>query len=180
MMLKVKMRQPTMAVAFTVARGLMAAASLLGLGCGVAIAEDGRVAYLPMAFSAEGQTIQTTACLQVTEQVYPSSAWWEEPSGDTGAAEHAFRAVIAAIKRKDRTALLELSDPAHGRDPQRFDGQAAAFFQQFDVIKLVTVPRAYVFDGLVVFFAQLQSATQKAFVPFAFAYEQDGSYGFLP
>lgn len=160
--------------------GLMTAAALLGLGCGVAMAEDGHVAYVPITFDSEGGPIRTTACLQVTEQVYPPSAWWEDVGGKVGASKSAFMEVIAAIKSKDRAALLKLSDPTNGRDSKDFDQQASAFFQQFDVIKLLAVPRAYAFDGLVVFFAKFQSKTQTAFVPFAFAHEDDGSFGFLP
>ncbi len=144
------------------------------------MAGNGRLAYLPTTFKAEGQAMRTTACLQVTERAYRQSAWWEDAGGNPDAPERAFKAVIAAIKRKDRAALLKLSDPTQGRDTKNFDEQAGAFFQQFGVIKLVAVPRAYEFDGLIVFFAKLQSGEQTAFVPFSFAYEEDGSFGFLP
>ena len=106
----------------------VAAIGSLGLGCNVALAADARVAYLPIAFHAESETIQTTACLQVTERVYPQSAWWESANGNAEAPERAFKAVIAAIKHKDRAALLKLSDPAERADLKEFDKQAAAFF----------------------------------------------------
>jgi hypothetical protein len=170
----------TIAHALTVARTFLVVAGLLGLGCGAAMAETGRVAYLPTTFKAEGQPIRTTACLQVTERVYPQSAWWENASGNADAPERAFAAVIAAIKRKDRAALLKLTDPTQGRDTKNFDEQSGAFFQQFGVIQLVAVPRAYEFDGLVVFFAKLRSGEQTAFGPLSFAKEEDGSFGFLP
>jgi hypothetical protein len=47
----------------------VAAIGLLGLGCNVALAAEAHVAYLPVTFHAESQTIRTTACLQVTERV---------------------------------------------------------------------------------------------------------------
>jgi hypothetical protein len=158
----------------------MTVVSLLGLGCGVATAGSSRSAYLRMVFSAEGQPIRTAACLQVSERLFPESAWWEVVGGNADAPERALTAVLAAIKRKDRPALLKLSHPTAGRDPRRFDDQATAFFQQFEVLKLLAIPRAYEFDGLVVFFAELQFKEQTGFAPFIFAYEDDGSLGFLP
>jgi hypothetical protein len=177
---RLEKRQPTIMHSFTIARKLMAVVGLLGLGCGVAKAETSRLAYLPTTFKAEGQAIRTTACLQVIERVYRQSAWWEDVSGNADPPERAFKAVISAIQRKDRAALLKLSDPTQGRDTKNFDEQSGAFFQQFGVIKLVAVPRAYEFDGLAVFFAKFQSGEQTAFVPFSFAYEEDRSFGFLP
>src|SRR3989442_4425134 len=138
--------------ALSALRRCIAVVGLLGLGYGAAMAEQSHRAYLPLTFHTEARAIRTTACLQVNERLYPESAWWEDSSGNAAAPDRAFTAVIAAIKRKDRTALFQLSDPAEGRDPKRFDEQADAFFRQFEVIQLVTVPRAYEFDGLVVFF----------------------------
>ena len=158
----------------------MTAVGLLALGCDVAGAETDRVAYVPMTFHTEARAIRTTACLQVTERVYARSPWWEDARGTADAQDRAFKAVIAAIKRKDRAALFQLSDPTQGRDPKRFDEQAEAFFRQFDVIELVAVPRAYAFDGLAVFFARFRYKGQTASVPFAFARAEDGSFGFLP
>src|SRR5207302_10666901 len=84
------------------------------------------------------------------------------------------------MKRKGRTALFQLSDPGVGRDHSRFDEQAEAFFRHLEVIQLVAVPRAYEFDGLVVFFGKFRSKKETAFVPLAFAHEEDGWCGFLP
>ncbi len=173
-------RRRTIVQAFSAALRLIAVAGLLGLGSGVATAETGRLVYLRTAFSAEGQPIRTTACLQVTERRYPQTAWWEDPGGTANAPERALKAVIAAIKHKDRAALLKLAHPTQGRDPKRFDEQVDAFFQQFGVIELVAMPRAYAFDGLVVFFAKLRSKEETAFAPFIFASQDDGSFGFLP
>jgi hypothetical protein len=158
----------------------MAIICLLCLEGGVVVAQDSHLVYLPMTFHAEGQAIRTTACLQVNELVYAQSASWEKLDHNKSGAELAFKAVIAAIKRRDRGALLNLSDPTHGRDPKRFDQQATAFFQQFAAIEFVTVPRAYELDGLVVFFAELRSKEHTFFAPFTFAYEADGTFGFLP
>ncbi len=173
-------RRPTVGQVFHVALRLTAVVGLLGLGPGVATAETGRLVYLPMPFHAEDHVIRTTACLQVTERVYAPSAWWESFSRNADAPERAVKAVIAAIKHKDRVTLLKLSHSTQGRDLKRFDEQAAAFFQQFEAIELVAMPRAYEFDGLVVFFAKLRSKEQSAFAPFIFAPEDDGSFGFLP
>ena len=159
----------------------MAVAAVLGVGSGVVTAEDARVVYLPMSFSTEARVIRTTACLQVSERVYPQTAWWEDTAGDASGPDRAFKAVIAAIKRKDRAALLKATDPEQGKDTKRFDDQAGAFFQQFEVVELITVPRAYEFDGLAVFFGKLRAKSGRTiFAPFAFAYEGDGSFGFLP
>jgi hypothetical protein len=170
-----------MADGFRIARGFLAMAAVLGVGHGVVAAEEARVVYLPMSFSTEARVIRTTACLQVTERAYPQTAWWEDAAGDASAPDRAFKAVIAAIKRKDRAALLKTTDPEQAKDTKRFDAQAGAFFQQFEVVELIAVPRAYEFDGLAVFFGKLRAKNGRIiFAPFVFAYEGDGSYGFLP
>ncbi|HTD48007.1 MAG TPA: hypothetical protein VK881_12140 [bacterium] len=173
-------RPPAIVRAFGLVRTLMVIAVGLSLGCGAAAAGPGHPAYLPMIFHAESQSIRTTACLQVVERTYPQSAWWEDTKSTLDAPERALGAVIAAIKRKDRTALYQQSHPTLGRDPKRFDDQAKAFFQQFEVIELSAVPRAYEFDGLAVFFAKIRFKQQTFFAPFIFASEDDGSFGFLP
>src|ERR1700736_5917186 len=141
-------RPRSIAGGFSAACWFMAVVSLLSLGCGVATAKSSRSAYLRMVFSAEGRAIRTTASLQVTERMYPQSAWWEVVRGDARAPERALAAVIAAIKRKDRPALLNLSHPTAGRDPRRFDEQATAFFEHSGVLELNPIPRADDFDGL--------------------------------
>jgi len=166
--------------AFGPVRTLMVIAVALSLGCGAAAAGPGHPAYLPMIFHAESQSIRTTACLQVVERAYPQSAWWEDTRSTLDAPERALKAVIAAIKQKDRAALYQQSHPTLGRDPKRFDDQAKAFFQQFEVLELVAMPRAYEFDGLAVFFAKIRFKQQTFFAPFIFASEDDGSFGFLP
>ena len=136
--------------------------------------------FAPVTFHAEAGDLRTRACLQLTERAYPATAWWESASGVAGAPERALGSVIAAIKQKDRGALLKLTDPVQARDTARFDKQAGAFFEQFQSIRLIAVPRAYEFDGLVVFFGKFQSTRQTAFVPLVFAHEAEDTFGFLP
>jgi hypothetical protein len=158
-----------------------AAALLLGLGCGAAsAAQSSRTVYLPMTFHAEARPLRTSACLRVTERAYPQSAWWDDPAADATPAERAFKAVIAAVKSKNRDALFNLSDPAQGRDPARFDKQAAAFFEQFSTLEMTAVPLEYEFDGLALFFAKFRFRGKTFYAPLAFAYGSDGTPGFLP
>jgi hypothetical protein len=154
--------------------------SALGPGAEMASAQDVRAVYAPLAFHAEAGDLRTTACLQLAERVYPTTVWWENAPGPAGGPERAFRSVIAAIKQKDRAALLKLTDPAQARDTARFDRQADAFFEQFQSIQLLAVPRAYEFDGLVAFLGKFQSTRQTAFVPLVLAYEGEDTFGFLP
>ena len=158
----------------------IALAGLLDLGPGVASGQIGHPAYVRAPFSAEGQTIRTAACLLVTERTYPQPAWWQGIGPPADAPDRALMATIAAIKHKDRAALLMLSHPTEGRDPKRFDEQANAFFIQFETLNLLAIPRAYEFDGLVVYFAKIQYKERIAFAPLVFASEDDGSFGFLP
>ncbi len=88
--------------------------------------------------------------------------------------------MFAAIKRKDRAALAKLADPTQGEGTKDFDDQSIAFFQQFDALKIVAVPKAYEFDGLLVFFPKLEAGSKSFFAPFVFARQDDGSFGFLP
>lgn len=169
-----------MSRSFVVTRALAAMAGLLGLGCGGALAQADRQAYLPVTFHAQGGAVRTTACLEVIERVEPQTLWWEDADAPADPPERAFKAVTAAMKRKDRAALAKLVDPIQGEGTKDFDDQSGAFFQQFDVIRLVAVPKAYEFDGLLVFFAKVQIESKSFFAPFAFAHEDDGSFGFLP
>jgi hypothetical protein len=156
---------------------LATAALFLGAA---ASAQDTRTVYAPIIFNAEAGTLRTSACLQLVERVYPLTPWWENAAAAANGPDRAFKAVIAAIKQKDRAALLKLTDPAQARDTARFDQQANAFFQQFESIRLLAVPRAYEVDGLVVYFGKFQAPTQTAYVPLAFARESDDSFKFLP
>ena len=155
-------------------------AAIYGLGAVAASAQDIRTVYAPMPFSVERGILQTSACLELTERVYPATRWWERAPAAVGGPDRAFELVIAALKQKKRDALLALTDPTQLRNIPDFDRQAAAFFQQFESIELLAVPRAYELDGLVVFFGQFRSGTQTAFVPLMFAYGNNDTYGFLP
>jgi len=150
------------------------------LATGSAWAQGARTVHAPMTFHAEAGPLRTTACLQLTERAYPSTPWWESAAPNAPAPDRAFTSVMAAIKRKDRAALLKLTAPAQARDTARFDEQASAFFQQLQSIQLLAVPRAYEFDGLVAYFGKFRSQTQTAFVPLAFAHEGGDAFGFLP
>src|SRR6478672_12323511 len=86
----------------------MLAIMIFLLGAGTAKAEDGKTVFVPVTFHAEAQDIRTSACLQVEEHIYTQPAWWEDSSGNATAEERAFKAVVAAILRKDRAALLKL------------------------------------------------------------------------
>ena len=169
-----------------VTRRLAAIVGLLCLGCsGTALAQTERQVterqvHVPVTFNAEGTGIRTTACLEVTERVELQTAWWEDGAASANPAEQAFKAVIAAIKRKDSAALAKLADPTQGEGTKDFGDQSVAFFQQFDALKIVAVPRAYEFDGLLVFFPKLEAGSQSFFAPFVFAHKEDGSFGFLP
>jgi hypothetical protein len=162
------------------ARFAVALAAGLGAGSDVVFAQETRTVHASMVFQAEGGPLQTTACLQLTERVYPASRWWETSPGEGSAPDRAFKAVFAAIKAKDRAALLKLTEPAQARDTPQFDRQASAFFAQFQSIQLVALPRAYEFDGLVVFFGTFKSEDQTAVVPLVFAREGEERFGFLP
>lgn len=159
---------------------LVAAAWLFGLASTVAAAQKSRTAYLPLAFHAEARTFRTKTCLQVTELTYPRTPWWENLPHDATAEERAFKAVLAAIRNRDREALFNLSDPAQGRDPKRFDEQAAAFFEQFKLVELGAVPLAYALDGMVVFFGEFRFKGRTFSAPLAFVYGDDGAPRFLP
>ncbi len=168
-------------VAFLACRPL-AAIALLVFGCCLAMGETARMVQLPITLRTEAGRVRTSACLQMEERVYPQTPWWEAANSNADAAERAFKSVLVAIKRKDRDELFRLSHPALGRDPKQFDQQAGALFQQFTLIELVSVPRAYELDGLVVFYGKIRSANgqESAFAPFVFGQEEDGSFGFLP
>jgi hypothetical protein len=149
-------------------------------GPAAALAQETRPIHAPLVFNAEAGPLPTTACLALSERVYPTSRWWETAPGEGSAEDRAFKAVIAAIKRKDRAALLKLTDPSQAKDTAQFERQANSFFQQFESIQLVAVPRAYLFDGWLVFFGTFKSETETAVVPLVFAHQAGDTFGFLP
>ena len=156
---------------------------LLGSGervYGAGITETGRVVYLPLMFHAEAGPLRTTACLQVIENVYGQTAWWQMQRTDEKPSEQAFAAVLKAIRSKDRSALYNLSHSIDGRDPKEFEKQASAFIQQFESIELLAVPRSYEVDGLTIFFSKLRLNNEIFFAPFIFEYDTDGAVRFLP
>ncbi len=161
-------------------RWLISVIGLLVLVCELANAEEARKVYLPLTFFAEARTLQTSACLQVTEHTYQDRQWWERATLSTKTPEESFKGVIAAIRKKDHQSLLDLSHPTLGRDPELFDRQANALFQQFEKVQLVSVSRSFTFDGIAVFFAKFNLEGRSFFVPLSFAVDTSGGYKFLP
>jgi len=180
---------------------------LVVLERGTAAAPDHSV-YLPLVFKADtvvlpgGQVstqqfqqgdIFTTACLEVVERVYPQDRWWEAANLDSKSPESAFKAVVWALRHRDRAALLKALDPkeAQGDPHLKLNGRpvgpielAEMVFEQFETLELVAVPRAYEFDDLVMFVARVRAKQAEQpdspVLPFVFAREADGSFGLLP
>ena len=177
-------------------------ATLVALGCRKAVAQDHSV-YLPLVFKADtvilppGQVstqqfqqgnIFTSACLEVVEKVYPGDRWWEGADDGSKSPESALKAVILALRHKDRAALLKTLDPATTQvDPHlKLKGHAVGpaelaelALQQFETLELVAVPRAYEFDDQVVFLARVRPEQSVSFLPLHFTREPNGSFGFL-
>jgi hypothetical protein len=138
------------------------------------------VAYLPLTFVSDTGPIQTKACLQVTERIYPETKTWQGFGPSADGPEKAMESLIAVFKRKDREALWQMSDAVLGRDPKQFDDQANAYFSQFETAEIASIPRAYEFAGFVVFFARLHWTGQTFSSAFIFHRGKDGAFGFLP
>ena len=145
----------------------------------LAVAQESRAAFLPMVFHAEARDVRSTACIQVNEVVLPATKWWES-AGKSTPAQEAFKALVSAIKRKDRPAFLKLTDAAQAADAPRVNAQADAFFQQFERVELAAVPRLYEFDGLAVFWGKFQGQGKSAYAPLSFRSQRNGGFGFLP
>lgn len=142
---------------------------------------ESRSVYLPLMFFTEADQVRTTACLPVIERKYAQSDWLKTSPENAAPPERALAAVLSAMDRKDRAALLQLSDPQLGRgDIKQFDLQAGAFFQQMQVIEKRTVVAEYELDGLAVFFLRIEAKGRAHIVPFIFARQHDGGLGFLP
>jgi hypothetical protein len=168
-----------MSIVARCAMKLLAAVVFLGLGYGSALAQDAESVSLPLTFHADTGQVRTSACLQVMERQYPDNRWWERADKMTRAAE-AFRAVVAAVKASDRSALQRLSDTSQAEDAAQFNRQAAAYFEQAQAFDITSVHRAFEFDGLITFYAGIQHRTGRTgFAPFVFAV-QGQSVRFLP
>ena len=177
-------------------------ATLAVLACRTAAAQDHSV-YLPLVFKADAvvlpagqiplqqfqqRDIFTTACLEVVERVYPQDRWWEAAKDGSQSPESAFKAVIRALRHKDRAALIKALDPeaAQGDSHLKLYGRrvgpaelAELAFQQFETLEVVAVPLAYEFDDQVVFLARARPQQPVSFLPFHFTHEPDGSFWFL-
>jgi hypothetical protein len=144
----------------------------------MAMAGSGHSVYLPMIFDS-GQTIRTTACLQVAERSYPESAWWEHFSGKADTPEHAFKAMIVATKRKDKAAFFKLAEPTQ-RSDKNFNQNMVQFFKSMDAISSFAVPKAYELGSLVVFPVQVKQGDKVNYLIFLFTRKNAGGYAFLP
>jgi hypothetical protein len=135
---------------------------------------------VPMTFSSDSGLLRTDACLQVQERRYEETTAWQGfgPSADD--SEKAMDALVAVLKRGDRDALLQLSDPDLGRDPKQFEDQAQAYFVQMQRGEIVSIPLAYEFSGFVVFLAEFRWMGRTLSSPFVFHHEKNGTLGFLP
>ena len=153
---------------------------LMIFGCTAGVGQTGRMTELPITFPTWTDQVRTSACLQVIERRYASPSWWEKTKDDDDPEEKAFKAVIVALRHKDRDALWKLSDSELGRDTKQFDQQAKILFQQLQDLEIVSVPLAYEFDGLVVFYPKFRNQEQTGSASLAFAHRQDGTFGFLP
>jgi hypothetical protein len=153
---------------------------LIVQGLATAAAQTDKVTQLPITLPTWAEPVRTSACLQVIERRYAAGTWWENLKHNDEQADRAFKAVIAALKHKDRDALWKLSDPDLGREAKQFEQQSTALFQQFQVLEIVAVPLAYEFDGLVVFYPKFRMQGQTVSASLAFAHRQDGTFGYLP
>src|SRR5438552_4855983 len=131
---------------------------------------------------APPEKLQTTACLQVSERLYPEGRWWTVPHSQHSPQERAFATLMLALSQKDRSALLGLLDQndAHGISKQKpGSDELGLAFQQFQSFDLVAVLRAYEFDDMAVFLATINIGHKVSYLPFVFARQEDGSFGFL-
>ncbi|GEP42063.1 hypothetical protein [Brevifollis gellanilyticus] len=150
------------------------------LGAPGAVRAEESVVTLRLPFYAEAKYILTACGLQVRERQLNNERWWEQAGAVESTSDLAMKQVVKAMRDKDRDALFALSDPVEGRDGERFDTQASAFFEQFVGVEVLSIPRAYLFDGMAVFFAEVRRGEKAGFVSFAFRFNEDGSYKFLP
>lgn len=149
-------------------------------GYASAAPQEARQVYIPVLFDAESTRIPTSACIAGIERSYAQPQWWIAANVAADAPESALRAVIAAMKSRDREALLRLSDPASTADRERFERQAAAYFSQMQTVQIESVPLAYDLGGLVQFYLRFQLQGKAPFAPLAFARMAKGTVGFLP
>ena len=159
-------------------RGMVVMVGLFFMVSRIAMAETGNSVYMPMIFDS-GQVIRTTACLQVTEHVYPP-AWWEHFVGKTDTPEYALTAMILATKRKDKGALFELTEPTQRSDSKRFDNDVTQSFKWMETFEVVAIPSAYEVGNLFVFFVQIKQGERVNYLTYAFTHKNGGGFAFLP
>jgi hypothetical protein len=150
------------------------------MGAGSAAAQQPHPVSVPVTFDAEGTPLRTSACLQVSEIDFGPVRWWEEGStAKVPPSAQALRGILAAMRARDKAALLAGSDAEQTKDAQKFNQQADLYFSQIRSLQLLEVPKAYEFDGQVLFFAKFKGATEAAFVPMSFT-KSGSTYKFLP
>ena len=159
---------------------LILGSAAAALFAGPAFCAPGHVSYLSLIFNSDDGPIRTSACLQVTERNYPETGIWQGFGATADGPEKAMDALMSVLKRRDRDALFELSDPVLGRDQKQFDDQAKAWFVQIEKGQITAIPRAYEFEDFVVFFGRLRLGDQTFSAPFIFHRESNGALGFLP
>jgi len=60
-----------------------------------------------------------------------------------------------------------------------FDATTDLAFRQFESFEILAVPQLYDFDDLAVFVAKIRLGKEVSRLPFTFAHEPDGTFGFL-
>ena len=153
--------------------------SMICLGSSMAMAENIRSVYLPMIFKS-GPVIRTTACLQVTELDYPQSDWLGNYDGKVDTPKNAFKAMISAARRKDKSALFKITDATQRTDKKHFDNDVEFLFELIASLKTVVVPKAYEFGSLVVFPVEIMHREKINYLIYLFSRNLDGSFTFLP
>src|SRR3954470_5823508 len=66
--------------------------------------------YIPLSLRAESSPLRTSACLELEQQRYPTTAWWLGFQKDPLLPEDSLCKVLAWLKAGDETALIRASD----------------------------------------------------------------------
>lgn len=145
-------------------------------------AGEEHVVELPIVFSKEGSEVKTSVCLRVRQKVYdaPLAPWTSFKRQAQTGPEKFLIETISAMVNKDGMRLRELSHPQLGRDTQKFQTQASAYFRHFGALKLREVWGYIRFGDFLAFFLQLNFQGTSGFVAFPFARQEAGNFGFLP
>ena len=143
-------------------------------------AEPGKSVLLPMVFHSEARVFWTSASMEVTENTHKPERWWEDANRAATPGEASFRAVVQALKNKDRKGFAERCDAQEGRDPARFEDQATALMSQLEKLEFSDIPRSLEFDDFACFCVGLRRGERVMNAPFLFRVRPGGQYGYLP